>query len=100
MGTKVKTVDEAFDWFEKNIARVDEQDNTNAREVHPEVRKAVCDALPVAHHFLSGSYGRRVQAVKLKDIDIIVELVDDDGAFLADAYDTLLQVQKALSKCD
>jgi hypothetical protein len=96
----IKTIDDAFEWFEKNVARVDEQDNKDAKDVHPDIRKAVCDAMPVEHHFLSGSYGRRVQAVKLKDIDVIVVLTDDDGAFWADARATLVQVQDALRDCD
>jgi hypothetical protein len=97
---RIETADEAFDWFEENVARVDDQDNKDAKEVHPDIRKAVCDAMPVEHHFLSGSYGRRVQAIKLKDIDVIVVLDDADGAFWADAKGTLLQVQDALSDCD
>lgn len=98
--TTIKTIDDAFDWFERNVARVADDDNAKAKAVHPDIRKAVSDAMPVAHDFLSGSYGRRVQAVKLKDIDIIVVLDDEDGAFFRDAKDTLLQVQSALSKCD
>lgn len=95
----VKTVADAFKWFEKNVARVDDDDNRDAKGVHPEIRKAVCAAMPVEHHFLSGSYGRRVQAVKLKDIDIIVVLDDEDGEFYRSAYDTLLLVQDALREC-
>lgn len=97
---KIETVDQAFDWFEQNVAQVDEQDNQDAKDVHPGVRKAVCTALSVEHHFLSGSYGRRVQAAKLKDIDVIVVLNDPDGALWADAHGALLKVQDALRGCD
>jgi hypothetical protein len=97
---KIKTVDEAFDWYEKHVARVEDKDNRDAKEVHPEIRKAVCAAMPVLHHFLSGSYGRRVQAVRLKDIDIIVVLDDADGEYWASAYDTLLAAQDALRTCE
>jgi hypothetical protein len=96
----IKTIDDAFEWFEKNVARVDDEDNKDAKAVHPDIRKAVCAAMPVDGHFLSGSYGRRVQAVKLKDIDIIVILDDADGAYYANAKDTLLEVQDALRDCD
>jgi hypothetical protein len=96
----ITTIDDAFKWFERNAARVADDDNTNGMAVHPNIRQAVCDAMPVAHHFLSGSYGRRVQAVKLKDIDIIVVLDDNDGAFFGDAKGTLVQVQAALSDCE
>jgi hypothetical protein len=96
----IKTVEDAFDWFEANVARVDEDENQDAKQVHPEVRRAVCAELPIEHHFLSGSYGRRVQAVRLKDIDIIVELNDEDGAFYASASGTLKQVQRAVAECE
>lgn len=96
----IKNVDQAFDWFERNVARVDDEDIQDATEVHPEVRKAVCEALPVVHHFLSGSYGRHVQAVKLHDIDIIVVLEDADGEFLESAHGTLVAVKAAVSACD
>jgi hypothetical protein len=96
----IKTIDDAFEWYEKNVARVDEQDNKDAKAVHPDIRRAVCDAMPVVGHFLSGSYGRRVQAVKLKDIDIIIILDDADGSYRTSAKDTLLAVQDSLRKCD
>lgn len=96
----IKTVDDAFAWFEKNIARVDDQDNQDAKEVWPDIVKAVEKKLPVERHFLSGSYGRKVQAIKLKDIDIIVEVHDADGAYRASAKDTLLEVQHALRDCE
>jgi hypothetical protein len=96
----IKTIDDAFKWYEKNVARVDDEDNKNAKEVHPEVRRAVSNTMPVLNDFLSGSYGRKVQAVKLKDIDIIVVLDDPNGAFKADAKGTLVQVQDAVRGCD
>lgn len=96
----IETVDEAFAWFEKNVARVDDEENKDAKEVHPDVRQAVSEAMPVAHHFLSGSYGRRVQAVKLKDIDVIVVLDDDDDTYWHDARGTLLEIQDALRACE
>jgi hypothetical protein len=96
----IKTVDEAFEWFEKNVARVEDDDNQNAKNVHPEIRRAVCDAMDVERHFLSGSYGRRVQAVRLHDIDVLIVLSDEDGGFFADAHKTLLRVQDALRQCD
>lgn len=96
----IKTIDDALKWYERNVARVDDEDNQNAKDVHPDVRKAVSDAMPVLTDFLSGSYGRKVQAVKLNDIDIIVVLDDPDGAFKADAKATLLQVQDAVRGCD
>jgi len=95
----IKTIDGAFEWFEKNVARVDDQDNKDAKAVHPYIHKAVCAAMPVLAHFLSGSYGRRVQAVKLKDIDIILVLDDAHGTHWASAKDTLVEVQDALREC-
>lgn len=96
----IDTVEDAFDWFERNVARVPDDENADGKSVHPEVRKSVCEALDVEHHFLSGSYGRKTQAKKLKDVDIIVVLKDDDGAFYASACETLEKVRRALEGCD
>lgn len=97
--TKIETVEDAFEWFERNVARVPDDENKDGKAVHPEVRWAVCQALAVEHHFLSGSYGRKTQALKLKDIDIIVELHDEDGSLGASASDALEEVREAVSTC-
>ena len=96
----INNTDEAFDAYEKQTARVPDEENADAKAVHPEVRKAVCGALPVERHFLAGSYGRKTQANKLKDVDIIMVLKDEDGTFRASASDTLKQVQEAVTSCD
>jgi len=93
----ITTVEEAFESFERNTARVPDDQNEAAKDVHPEIRKAVTDALPGTKHFLSGSYGRRTQARRLKDVDIIVVLDDPDGEFEASATGTLERVRKAVS---
>jgi hypothetical protein len=96
----IKTVDDAFEWYESNVARVPDGENADGKAVHPEVRKAVCAKLDVEHHFLSGSYGRKTQAVTLKDVDIIVVLKDEDGSLQASASDALKKVQEAAIECD
>jgi hypothetical protein len=93
----ITTVEEAFESFERNTARVPDEDNADAKEVHPKLRKAVTDELPGTEHFLSGSYGRRTQAKRLKDVDVIVVLADPDGEFEASASDTLERVRKIAS---
>lgn len=96
----VSTVQGAFKKFEKDTARVPDDQNRDAKEVHPEIRKAVSGELSVARHFLSGSYGRKTQAKRLKDVDIIVVLEDEDGLYRASASDTLEQVREAVSSSD
>jgi hypothetical protein len=93
-------VNQAFDYFEHHRARVSDEDNADAKAVHPEIRMAVSDALPVLRDFLSGSYGRRVQAVVLRDIDLIVVLDDPNWVYRRDAHGTLLRIQGALSDSD
>lgn len=99
-GKVIATVDDAFTWFERNVARVPDDENADGKSVHPEVRKSVCEALDVEHHFLSGSYGRKTQAKKLKDVDNIVVLEDEDGAFYSSASDALEKVRDAVGECD
>ena len=96
----IKTVDDAFEWYEANVARVPNDENADGKAVHPEVRKSVCAGLDVEHHFLSGSYGRKTQAVTLKDVDIIVVLTDEDGSLHASSSATLKKVQEAAIECD
>lgn len=96
----INNINQAFDAYEKQTARVPDDQNAAAKSVHPDVRQAVCDALPVDRPFLAGSYGRKTQATKLKDVDIIVVLNDEDGGFRGSASDTLKQVQEAVTSCD
>jgi hypothetical protein len=93
----IATVEDAFKRFEKNTARVPDDQNADAKEVHPQIRKAVTAALPGTEHFLSGSYGRKTQARQLKDVDVIVVLEDHDGEFKASATDTLEKVRAAVT---
>lgn len=93
----ITSVEGAFKSFECNTARVPDDQNAAAKEVHPEIRKAVTGALPGTTHFLSGSYGRKTQAVRLKDVDIIVVLDDPDNEFAGSASGTLEKVRKAVS---
>jgi hypothetical protein len=91
----ISSLEQAFVEFESTVARVPDDDNTSAKEVHPQIRQAVASELSVETHFLSGSYGRKTQAKSLKDVDIIVVLKDDDGAYFRSASDTLEAVRKA-----
>lgn len=93
----ITSVEGAFKSFECNTARVPDEQNEAAMAVHPEIRKAVTDALPGTMHFLSGSYGRKTQARKLKDVDVIVVLDDPDGEFRASASGTLERVRAAVT---
>lgn len=93
----ITNVEDAFKSFERNTARVPDDENKDGKAVHPEIRKAVTDAFPNTEHFLSGSYGRRSQAVKLKDVDIIVVLDDPNGKFRSSANETLEAVREVVS---
>lgn len=93
----ITDVEGAFKSFERNTARVPDEQNKGGKDVHPDIRKAVTEAFPNTEHFLSGSYGRRTQAVKLKDVDIIVVLDDPDGKYRASASETLEAVRKVVS---
>jgi hypothetical protein len=99
-GKAIKTVDDAFKWFERNVARVPDDENADGKSVHPEIRKSVSDALDLEHHFLSGSYGRKTQAKHLKDVDMLVVLEDEDGALYSSASDALEQVSDAVGDCN
>jgi hypothetical protein len=93
----ITNVEDAFKSFERDTARVPDNENKDGKAVHPKIRKAVTDAFPNTEHFLSGSYGRRTQAVKLKDVDIVVVLEDPNGGYKASASKTLEAVREVVS---
>ena len=97
----IESVQQAFERFERDAVRVPSEQNDAAKETHPLVRRTL--EMELAEHaetFLSGSYGRRVQAVRLKDVDIIVVLGDPDGEFAVSADAALEAIRKAASKSD
>jgi hypothetical protein len=93
----IETVEQAFEEFEKEVARVPDDENAAAKDLHPQIREEVEDHLAVDRHFLAGSYGRKTQAQKLKDVDIVVVLEDPDGVYAASASDTLEAVRKIVA---
>ncbi len=87
----IESIQQAFEQFEPDVVRVPKEENDAAKEVHPQVRETLAQELPEhLETFLSGSYSRRVQVVKLRDIDVIVVLDDPDGEF-ADSADAALE---------
>src|SRR5215216_1823934 len=96
----IETVQQAFEQYERDVARVDPDDIAAAREIHPKLRDAVADAVPVKRDFLAGSDGRRTQALRLKDIDVITVVDDPAGSRQFAASGTLRDVQEALSGSD
>ncbi|HXG44986.1 MAG TPA: hypothetical protein VNJ71_09555 [Gemmatimonadales bacterium] len=95
-GTEFQSVHEAFERFEREVVRVPKAENDEAKRVHPKIRETLERELPDhLETFLSGSYGRRVQAVRLKDIDIIVVLDDPDEEFAASAGAALDAIRRA-----
>lgn len=86
---------DAFLEFEQDTVRVPKSENEAAKEVHPQIRATLeADLGECLETFLSGSYSRRVQAVKLKDVDIIVVLDDPTDAFRASAKAALEEIRK------
>jgi predicted nucleotidyltransferase len=94
-------VQQAFANFEREKARVPIEQINKAKEVHPQIRSVLERELSgEIVTFLSGSYARKTQAVKLKDVDMIVVFKDPDGTLSKSADRTLEYVRKAVSKCD
>ncbi len=98
----IETIQQAFEKFELEVARVPDKDNAAAKAVHPEIRDAVAqaDTLTVKRDFLSGSYGRKTQSIRLNDIDVIIVLADPEGAFAGSARNTLHAIKDAVTACD
>ncbi len=70
---EIDSVQQAFEQFERQVVRVPQAENEAAKEVHPQVRETLKQELPEhLETFLHGSYSRKVQVVRIKDIDIIV----------------------------
>jgi len=98
----ISTVQQAFEEFEKTKVRVPAWQNDRAKEIHPEVRAAVKEHLGDLFNraFLAGSYARKVQTLRLKDVDIIFVLNDPDGTFEASADAALERLRAAAKTCD
>lgn len=95
----IENVQQAFEEFEAESVRVPDWENKAAKAVHPEIRGTLERELEqVVRTFLSGSYSRRVQVVRLKDVDIIVILDDPDGTFANSARAALEAIRES-AKC-
>lgn len=92
---------QAFEQFESETVRVPDSENREAKKVHPEIRGALEEHLEaVVKTFLSGSYSRKVQVVKLNDVDVIVVLADPDGSFASSAGAALDSIREAAKGSD
>lgn len=98
----VKSVQEAFEEFEKTAVRAPSDQVAAAKAVHPEIRAVLESELPgTVQTFLCGSYARKTQvAPALKDVDIICVLEDPDGTFAASASGTQEVVRTAAMQSD
>jgi hypothetical protein len=95
--TSPKTINQAFEQFEREIVRVSDADNADAKSVHPEIRDHLKHELPTVGDFLSGSYGRKTKTSPLKDVDLILILDDRDGKLRLSAKDGLERVRSVLT---
>jgi len=97
----IENQQQAFKRFESETVRVSNSENREAKEVHPEIRGALEEHMEeVIKTFLSGSYSRKVQVVKLNDVDVIVVLADPDGTFAASARVALEWIREAAKGSD
>ena len=97
----IESQQQAFEKFERDSVRVPDSENKEAKKVHPEIRGALEEQLErVVKTFLSGSYSRRVQVVKLDDVDVIVVLDDPDGTFADSAKAALEWMREAAKGSD
>lgn len=97
----ITTVQQVFEQFEGGSVRVPDRENKLAKKIHPEIREVVEEELEeVIRTFLSGSYSRKVQVVRLNDVDVIVVLKDPDGAFADSAKVALEAVRGAAKSSD
>jgi hypothetical protein len=93
----IKTVQQAFEEFERHSVRVPDEENQAAKTVQAAFREAVKRWLGERYgdSFLAGSYRRKTQAVHLKDLDIIIVLNDPTGELRASADGTLAVMKQA-----
>lgn len=92
----IESQQQAFEKFEKDSVRVPDSQTREAKMVHPEIRSTLEEQLEeVIKTFLSGSYSRKVQVVRLNDVDVIVVLDDPDGTFAASAGAALEAIREA-----
>ena len=97
----VESLQQAFEEFERDAVRVPDKDNKEAKNVHPEVRGIVEEQLnAVIRTFLSGSYRRKVQVLRLNDVDVIVVLDDPDETYASSAKAALEDIRAAARACD
>jgi len=97
----IESQQQAFEKFEKGSVRVPDSENREAKKVHPEIRGTLEEHLEeVIKTFLSGSYSRKVQVVRLNDVDVIVVLADPDGTFAASAGAALQWIREAAKGSD
>lgn len=98
---RIVSVQQAFEQFESDSVRVPPAENEAAKRVQGQIRDHLARELAeLVETFLSGSYSRRVQVVKLHDIDIIVVVDDPTGAFATSAAAALTAIGNAARTCD
>jgi hypothetical protein len=93
----ISTVQQAFEEFERTSVRVPDAENQAAKRVQTDFRDAVEKALDTfyADSFLTSSYRRKTQAVRLKDLDIIIVLNDPTGELRASPSGALALMKSA-----
>ena len=97
----IESQQQAFEKFERDAVRVPDSDNSEAKRVHPEITGTVKEELDaVINTFLSGSYSRKVQVVRLNDVDVIVVLADPEGKYSGSALAALEDIRASAESSD
>lgn len=89
-------IQNAFVDYELTL-RVPKEQNDRAKDLHPQIREQVKNALGDLWSFdhLAGSYARKVQTGFLKDIDIIIGINDPEGTYANSATAALELIREA-----
>lgn len=98
-GDGKKALDSTFSEFISNSVSTKKSETDIAKDRWREVVAHLKDALgsDFKAAFLAGSYARKVQVRKLKDVDIVIEIDDPDDSWHSDAHAALLRFAEALS---
>lgn len=86
--------------FEETVVRIPTDDVNESNSVYQEVKGCLEESLPIKAILGAGSRARRTQALKLKDIDMIVVMDDPDGQLRASADGAMEVLREPVKELD